>query len=540
MNRSRQFSILFVSIFLISILSVGGCNNNNNNSIPPEIRAVFNKQLYNGSTWALRVVDMETGKDVYNLRSDENLFIGSVRKVFTIGEIINELGLDFIFQTPVHRQGAVDEEGVLEGNLILVAKGDLTMGGRRLPNNTMAVSNFDHNEADIFGNAELTTPDPLQGYKDLAKQIAESGVTRITGEVVIDDRLFQPYFFRNQFDVKPIFVNDDLVDVIINPGEPGGPALVDWRPMSAAFNVESSLETLASGMVNTIEVDPLVPECFTIPGCTGEVLGEISVDAVPPLTEEFPIVQTFRISNPSSYARSIFIEALIDEGVIVDAEVVADNPVQLLPAKDSYIAETILAENISLPLSQYGRLVLKPSYNIGSDTSLILWGLTQGVDNMDDSLGAERQFLIETVGIPGEEFSFVDGSGGGETKATADAILQMLNFISDKSFFPQYKTMLPILGVDGTLVFVTDFEENPTLAGAKGNVHAKTGTFAEGSESGIIIRGRALSGYIDTKSGKQLMFSLIVNNVNIGDNIDGLFEVSQDQGTISAIIWRDN
>ena len=540
MNFRKNLLVFLLPILIISVFSSGGCNNKDNNSIPPEIRAIFNKELYNESIWALRVIDMETGKDVYNLRSDDNLFIGSVRKVFTIAELINELGLDFMFQTPVHRQGIVDGEGVLNGDLILVAKGDLTMGGRRLPNNTMAVSNFDHNEADIFGNAVLTTPDPLQGYKDLAKKIAESGVTRIAGEVIIDDRLFQPYFFRDQFDVRTIFVNDDVVDVIINPGEPGGPALVDWRPLSSAFGVESTLQTLASGMINTIEVNPLIPQCFGVPGCIGDVLGEISTDAVPPLTGEFPIVQTFRIFDPSSYARTILIEALIDEGIEVDAEVVADNPTQFLPPKDSYVDGTILAEYISLPLDQYGRLVLKPSYNIGSDTCLILWGVTQGVDNMDDALLAEREFLTGTVGIPGEEFSFVDGSGGGDTKSTADAILQMLEYISGKPFFSEYKTMLPILGVDGTLVFVTDFEQDLTLAGAKGNVHAKTGTFAEGDETGIILRGRALSGYIDTKSGKQLMFSLIVNNVNIGENIEGLFEVTQDQGTITAIIWRDN
>jgi len=539
MKKILNFSVLFLFLTMISVLTIGGCSSNNS-SIPPEIRAIFDKELYDGSVWALRVVDMETGKDIYNLRSNKDLFIGSVRKVFTMGEIINELGLDFLFHTPIHRQGIVDEEGVLNGDLILVAKGDLTMGGRRLPNDTMAVSSFDHNEANIFGNAVLTTPDPLHGYKDLARQIAESGVTRITGEVIIDDRLFQPYFFRDQFDVKPIFVNDDVVDVIINPGEPGELALVDWRPMSAAFSVESSLQTLASGMVNTIEVKPLIPECFAMPDCTGEVLGDISVNAVPPLTTEFPIVQTFRISDPSSYARTILIEALLDEGIVVDTEAVTNNPTNLLPPKDSYVAETILAEYISLPFTQYGRLVLKPSYNIGSDTCLILWGLTQGVDNMEDALDDEREFLTGAVGIPGDEFSFVDGSGGGETRATADAIIQMLEYISDKSFFPEYKTMLPILGVDGTLVFVTDFEQDPTLAGAKGNVHAKTGTFAEGDENGIILRGRALSGYIDTKSGNQLMFSLIVNNVDIGENIEGLFEVSQDQGTISAIIWRDN
>ncbi len=533
----------FISlILLLSVLSVGGCNNmgSEGQPIPDEIRAIFKKPLYDGAIWALRVVDVETGEVVYNQRSDDKLFIASVRKVFTTAQALDALGQGHMFRTPIHRQGSIDTQGVLNGDLILLATGDFTMGGRRLPNNTMDIVDFDHNEADIFGNAELTTPNPLQGYKNLAKQIAGSGVKRITGEIIIDDRLFEPYFFRGQYDIRSIFVNDDVVDVIIDPGEPGEPAIVDWRPKSAAFDVESSVETLASGMVNTVEVAPLLPECFGMEGCKGEVLGEISPDVIPPLTQEFPIVQTFRITDPSSYARSVLIEALIEEGVQVDAPVIGKNPSQLLPLQNSYTADTILAELVSLPFSQYQKLVLKVSYNIGSETSLLLWGLTQGVDNMDDTLLAERNNLIQNIGIPGEDFSFVDGSGGGETQATAKALIQILEYIKKQPFFPNYLQLLPILGVDGTLSFVTDFEADPTLAGAKANVFAKTGTFAEGDETGIVIRGRALSGYIDTKSGRRLMFGMIVNNVPIGQDIQGLFTVSQDQGTISAIIWRDN
>ena len=37
---------------------------------------------------------------------------------------------------------------------------------------------------------------------------------------IIDDRLFQPFNFRDQFDVRPIFVNDDLVDLSIHPTSP--------------------------------------------------------------------------------------------------------------------------------------------------------------------------------------------------------------------------------------------------------------------------------------------------------------------------------
>ena len=542
MKRSRNLLTLFVSIFLISILSIGSCNNSSD-SIPPEIRAIFNKPLYEDGFWALRVVDLETGEVIYNQRSDENIFIGSVRKVFTIGEILKELGQDFIFTTPIHRQGMVDEEGVLEGDLILVANGDFTMGGRRLPNNTMDVTNFDHNDANNLGNAVLSTPDPLQGYKDLAKQIADSGVTRITGEIIIDDRLFQPYLFRNSFDVKPIFVNDDVVDVIVNPTTPGNPANVDYRPKSAAFFVESDLQTVAGSIVNDIELDPRTPDtpgCFGMLDCTGSVSGEIAQNLVPPLTDAFPIIQIFRIDDPSSYARTVLIEALIEEGVMVDAPIVAQNPAQLLPPKNSYSPDTILAELISLPLSEYGRFVLKVSYNIGSDTSLLLWGLEQGSDNMEDTLAIERDHLINDIGIPGDEFEFFDGSGGFDTVASNKAVIQMLEYISKQSFFPDYLQLLPILAVDGSLAFVTDFESNPTLAGAKGNVFAKTGTKIEFVNDQLFLNGQALGGYITTKSGKTLLFHLAVNNIPLGLDITSVQEVFQDQGTITAIIWRDN
>ncbi|MGB3729795.1 MAG: D-alanyl-D-alanine carboxypeptidase [Thermodesulfobacteriota bacterium] len=542
MKRSTKFLTAFMLIAFISILSIGGCNNNNSEGqpIPDEIRSIFNSALYDGGFWALRVVDLESGEVIYNQRSDDNIFIGSVRKVFTIGELLEEYGQDFMFRTPLHRQGPITEEGVLQGDLIVVASGDLTMGGRRLPNNTMAVTNFDHNDANNLGNAILSTPDPLQGYKDLAKQIADSGVTKITGEIIIDDRLFQPYFFRNEFDVKPIFVNDDVVDVIVDPGTPGGPAIVEYRPKSDAFSLESTLQTLATGEVNDIDIDPFVPECFGMLDCLGLVSGEISTDLVPPLTDTFPIIQIFRIADPSSYARTVLIEALIEEGVVVDAPVVAKNPSQLLPPKNSYTPETILAEYKSLPLSEYGKLVLKVSYNIGSDTSLLLWGLRHESDNMNDTLAIERDNLINNIGIPGDEFEFFYGSGGFDTVATNKAVIQMLEYISRQSFFPDYLGLLPILAVDGSLAFVTDFESDPSLAGAKGNVYAKTGTKITGSPDGLFLDGQALGGYIDTKSGKRLMFHLAVNNIPLGFDITNVQQVFQDQGTITAIIWRDN
>jgi D-alanyl-D-alanine carboxypeptidase len=458
-----------ILLLAASFLSYGGCNSNSSDGqpLPEEIRAIFDKDLYDGAIWALRVVDLETGELIYNLRSDDNLFLGSVRKVFTIGEALETLGPDFMFHTPIHRQGSVNGEGVHEGDLILVATGDFTMGGRRNPNGTMAITNFDHNEASTAGNAVLTAPDPLWGYDSLAEQIAESGITEITGEIIIDDRLFEPFEFRGEFDVRPIFVNDDVVDIIINPTNPGESASVDHRPMSEAFGVDSNLITVAPGEEEDVELVPEFPSCIGANNCFGTVTGRLPLDFIPPLTQAFPLIQTFRIVRPDNYARTVLIEALEKAGVKVNANPVGQNPVQLLPPQNSYSSDTLLAELVSLPYSEYAKLVLKVSYNIGSDTSLMLWGLTEGVNNMDDALIVERENLTQNIGIPGNEFLFFDGSGGGPATATNKAILQMLKYISEQSFFPEFLDALPILGVDGGLAFATDFEADPSLAGQR-------------------------------------------------------------------------
>jgi D-alanyl-D-alanine carboxypeptidase/D-alanyl-D-alanine carboxypeptidase/D-alanyl-D-alanine-endopeptidase (penicillin-binding protein 4) len=95
------------------------------------------------------------------------------------------------------------------------------------------------------------------------------------------------------------------------------------------------------------------------------------------------------------------------------------------------------------------------------------------------------------------------------------------------------------MGIDGSLGFVNQFESDPSLAGAKGHVHSKPGTYAEGSATGLLIKGQAFGGYIQAKSGKQLMYQLVINNVPV-QQLTNLLEMFQDQGTVSAILWRDN
>jgi D-alanyl-D-alanine carboxypeptidase len=543
--RDRARSLLTVVLF-VAALTIGSGGGDNASAaasksiaVPADIQSVFNEPLYKGAKWGLRVVDPGTGKVLIDLNSNYGFYIGSVRKVFSVGELLNQVGPDHRDNTPVYRSGTVDASGVLHGNLILVASGDLTMGGRTNPDGSIAVSNYDHNEADSLGNAVLTAPNPLAGYAAIARQIANAGIKRVAGDVVIDDRLFQPFDFRHEFDVRPIFVNDDVVDLTINPTSPGHAAAVTWRPHSAALNVASTLVTGAAGSNYTLSLEPEFPACIGTRGCIAKITGNLPVNFRPPLTNAFPLVQTFRIVQPSNYARTILIEQLETAGITVDAPAVGANPVRLLPAKGSYRPATKIAELKGMPYSDDAKLILKVSYNIGADTSLLLYGLTQGVDNMSAALAVEKTNLATHYGIPSTEYNFVDGSGGGPSTATNLAVTKFLSGLTTKPAFPVFFNALPVLGVDGSLSFVTNFESDPTLAGATGRVHAKTGTYALGSESGIALKGQALGGYVNTRSGKQLVFELAVNNVKLG-SINDVLQVFQDQGKIAAMIWRDN
>jgi D-alanyl-D-alanine carboxypeptidase len=547
MVHHKPFLILFITIAFSCGLAATDYANNSGQSppIPDEIQHIMNSPLYAGAIWGLRVVDLDTGELIYDMNPNTLFLIASTRKNFTIGEALNDLGADFRFKTPVHRLGEVDENGVLNGDLILVASGDLTMGGRIAPDGSMSIPDLDHNEANALGNARLPNADPLAGYDYMARKVAESGIREVNGDVIIDDRLFEPFNFRGEFDVRPIFVNDDVIDVIMNPTQPGKLASVDWRPKSSAFKVKSTLMTVAEGEEESITLFSFVPSCIGFRHCFGAVKGQFPVDFLPPPPENFlPLIRTFRIGEPSIYARTIFIEALRRVGIKVHTNLIGPNPSEKLPPENSYTPDTRVAELVSLPFSEYAKLIQKVSYNIGADTSLVLWGLTKGVNNMKDALMVEREHLINVFGIPSDEFHFVDGSGGGESAATIKAVIKFLSDMIKTKIFDVYKASLPILGVDGSLAFVNEFQKNTDLEGAKGNVFAKTGTYIKVDDDGsVVIGAQAFAGYIDAKSGRRLVYALYVNNVqteNPENPIDDVVQIFQDEGTISAIIWKEN
>ena len=82
------------------------------------------------SRLGLYVADRATGETVYDIRGDEWFLAASTTKLFPGAAALDAYGPDYRFETPIYRTGAVGADGALDGDLILVASGDLTMGGR--------------------------------------------------------------------------------------------------------------------------------------------------------------------------------------------------------------------------------------------------------------------------------------------------------------------------------------------------------------------------------------------------------------------------
>jgi D-alanyl-D-alanine carboxypeptidase/D-alanyl-D-alanine-endopeptidase (penicillin-binding protein 4) len=503
----------------------------------------MDKPRYADATWSLLVTDMETGESFYELNADQMSLTGSTRKLFSVGAALDELGADHRQVTPVHRQGTVAADGTLDGNLILVGGGDLEFGGRRIDADTVEFTDFDHNDANGLGSAILTPQDPLYALDDLARQVKESGISSVSGDVVIDDRMFEPYRVPNgQLLITPVMLNENMVDVTITPGEVGQPATVTYRPESAALTVAGTVTTGPAGSASTVTLsDDRRPECIGTPGCTVTVSGEIPVDYVAPLTGINSFVGTFRIEEPDAYMRTAFIEALGRQGVSVTAPAVAANAADALSATvvpGDYPADTLVASYESAPFAQTAQLVLKVSLNLGANLSLSLLGLTQGQKSIQGALAAERQILVDKYGVNGDQFDFpTNGSGTPDSRAAPRALVQMLTAMSKTDVAEQYRAALPVMGEDGSLA--TAGVDLP----AAGHVFAKPGTTVEPTADGqgLTLKAQNLAGYIETKSGRTVAYALMVNDAGpvtmetLGEDVG---EVFGDEAAISSAIYE--
>ena len=509
----QRTKYLLCSVLLFLAIPVAGASAE---MISPQMRELMGEGTFRYAQWGLLAVDIQSGETVYALNQDKMFKPGSTTKVFTVSAALDVFGADHRFETPVYARGKILASGELSGDLILQAVGDITLGGRRTPEGHIAFTDFDHDHANAFGVAILTAPDPTAGITRLAKQVAGSGIKRITGEVIVDDRIFDSGATRQG--LTPVMVNDNLIDLVITPGKPGSNAQVEWRPRCPSYRIDAQIRTVERGESEHIDIRS---------GGPGKIIlrGEIPAGGGPQ-------VRVAEVEDPASFLRALFIEALQRAGVHLVASPLDANPAELLPPDRQYHDLPKVAGLLSPPFREYARLILKVSHNRGANTLLPLMAIQAGDGSYEDAFRIEREFM-DKAGIDLSSVVLADGAGGDPVDCfTPRAIVDLLRYMASTPDYPLLRNALPVLGEDGTLANAVG-PDSP----ARGKVHAKTGTIITFNPLAgkPMLNAKALAGYMTTSRGRNLAFAVFVNNVPI-TTIQEALDVGNTLGKISEIM----
>jgi PBP4 family serine-type D-alanyl-D-alanine carboxypeptidase len=489
------------------------------------VKAIIDRPSLKHTLFGLEVYDADAKRVIYADNGQLFMKPASTTKLMTEGATLALLGPNFQFTTPVYRTGPVDAAGVLHGDLVLVASGDPDLSGRIQPDGTMTFENEDHSY-DGSPDTKAVPGDPLAVLRELAAQIAASGIKSVVGRVLVDATLFPDAGAESGTGayVSPIVVNDNLIDTIVTPGKQAGdPVTFTVSPQTPYATFTSKAVTGAPKSDNTLTMDDTADDngnhAVTLTG---------SVPASDPAT-----LYAYRVPTPARFAAVALTLALQQAGVQI-AEVPRDTPFVKSTEVASYIPANLVAQHVSPPLREDIRITLKVSDNLHASIMPYLLGVdvahaTHG--KLQAGFGLEHTFL-QKAGLDLSQATQSDGLGG-DAYFTPDFIVHYLLFARTQSWFPDLYRGLPILGVDGTLF---NIQNN---APAKGKVHAKTGSWGINDllNNGGFVNSKGLSGFVTARNGHHIVFALYLNRMQSGHNVDGTHIAGEVLGEIANAIY---
>ena len=382
---------------------------------------------------------------LFVVSADEPRIPASNQKVIIAAAAVHRLGAKFEFTTQV----AHSAEG---GHLVVIGDGDPNLSGR------------------FFDG------DPDQVLRILARDLASQGVTKVAGNLVIDDTRFDrvyvhPDWPRDQLDrwyaapVGALVFNDSCWDILVLPGGAAGdPARLLVKPALLDARIQNDCRT-TDGRRQAIRMGRGKSGLF--------VGGTVRVDS-----GGYPGHVTVR--DPVAFFGRAFGAALKAEGVEVQGE---------LRRGAVPVGQTLVRFRSSLRRTL--KVMLTNSQNLYAEC--VLKRLGEG----SFESGAEAVVVaLGELGVNVEGLRVRDGSGlARSNRLTARALYDTLQAMRDEPIFVEALAA----GGEGTL--------RRRYRDLKERVRAKTGT----------IRGvSSFSGYVTGREGGRYVFSILANGSAVG------------------------
>jgi D-alanyl-D-alanine carboxypeptidase/D-alanyl-D-alanine-endopeptidase (penicillin-binding protein 4) len=392
-------------------------------------------------------------------------------KIATLVAAAEILGWDYRFKTTLETAAPI-EGGVLKGDLILRGTGDPTISSRA--NRATAV------------------------FDEWAAALKTAGISRIDGNIVGDATAFDrrrlgqgwSWDYLQDGYAAPsgaLEFNENIATLSIRPGaQPGDDAELELPP-GTGLGLIRHIVTGEAGSATKIAVER------RLDGAWLDVIGSIASDAN-------PASRDVAVGDPTLYFTHALVRAMIDRGIPVRGlPVVLPEPRSVLAPRP----RTVLVESSSPPLREIATTMMKVSQNLYAETLLKAVGAVKsgGTGSPDAGVAAARE-LFTAWSIPPGSYVQADGSGLSRYDfVTADMIATLLErMYKDPRHHDAFLATLPIAGTDGTI------STRMKNTRAEGNALAKTGS---------ISNVRALSGYVKTRDGETLLFSILANSFTI-------------------------
>lgn len=426
-----------------------------------------------------KAVSLKTGKVIFEQNADKYLMPASNMKNLTVAAAIERLSPDFRFVTAIYTDQPLSPDGVVRGNVRIYGGGDVSFSTSFWPDNF------------------------YKGLDDLAAAVSNSGIKRIEGDLIGDDTYFTGNALPSGWEwddlqwyygaeVSALSLNDNTIGLSVKPGPVGYGCSVKFDPDIVFFRVRNLCTTTAAGTPRTLAITKGLEDNDLI--ITG---------SLPAGNSGFS--NNIAVSRPAELFVQLLKERLALRGITVTGKTRAID--RHLPVSNT--AHFEIAKLESPPLSIIAQKTMKPSQNMYTEVLLRTLGedlrkkmlTTSSVRAESSELGlqAVKDFLT-SIGIAEDAFVQYDGSGlSRHDLVTNEAIVRLYVYMAKESKNSQaWRDSLTIAGIDGTL--------KNRFIGTKAvsNVRGKTGTIDQVS---------ALSGYLTTAGGEEVVFSALVNAV---------------------------
>ena len=446
----------------------------------------------------VKIVSLASGKVVFEENAEKYFMPASNMKNFTVATALEKLSPDYRFVTSVYSSEAPDPNGVVR-SLRIYGRGDVSISTAFFP--------LDDSDKDpVTGKAEPAKV-YYKGIDRLVEKIAAAGVKKVDGDLIADESYFTgnpvpgewewddlQWYYGAEISALPL--NDNAIDLSVKPGPVGYPCAVKMSPFNAIVRVVNQCTTSSAGTLRTLKIEKKIDRNVL------EITGSLPAD-----NAGFSGAVT--VSRPAELFVSLLKERLALKGIVVTGQTRVTKTKTSDPSVE-------IARLESPPLSLIAAKTMKPSQNMYTET--LLWTLGEqaraasastpggGVaasstaDSAELGISAVKRFMVE-IGVAPDGIIQHDGSGlSRHNLITPSAVVQLYMYMGKQSRYSQaWRDSLTIGGVDGTLRRRFDGTR------ASGNVRGKTGTIDQVS---------ALSGYVKTAAGEELVFSMVVNGVN--------------------------